>query len=286
MKTRHSPPILLLAWALAVIPSLKLQADGPTISAIPNMTTSEDAPPASRTFTIADADTPASSLVLSGLSSNPSLVPPTNIAFSGVGSSRVVTVMPAPNASGITTLTLTVSDAEGNTTSTSFNLVVTSVNDPPTLNALPNLTIDEGTGPQTVTLSGISSGAANETQTLAVSAASSDPSLIPNPIVTYVSPGSTGSLSVAPKTDAFGISTITVSVHDGVTASAQSFQVTVNARLQIAVADTDAVLTWAPTNAVLQQTDADRSQWMDIPSATSPYSVPFTETRFYRLRQK
>ena len=38
--------------------------------------------------------------------------------------------------------------------------------------------------------------------------------------------------------------------------------------------------------AVLQQTDADRSQWMDIPSATSPYSVPFTETRFYRLRQK
>jgi hypothetical protein len=119
-----------------------------------------------------------------------------------------------------------------------------------------------------------------------VSAASSDPSLIPNPIVTYVSPASTGSLRFAPQSDAFGLSTITVSVHDGVTASAQSFQVTVNARLHIAVADTDAVLTWAATNAVLQQTDADQSQWMDIPSATSPYSVPLTETRFYRLRQK
>src|SRR4030095_12766924 len=133
---------------------------------------------------------------------------------------------------------------------------------------------------------GITSGAGNEAQTLTVSAVSSDPSVLPNPTVTYISPGSTGSLRIVPKEDAFGVSTVTVSVQDGVTTGSQSFQVTVNARLQIAMAENDDVLTWAAPNGMLQQTDVDQSQWTDVPDATSPYRVALSGTRFYRLRQK
>src|SRR5437588_3377418 len=46
-----------------------------------------------------------------------------------------------------------------------------------------NLTINENAGLQTVNLSGISSGATNEAQVLTVTAISSNPALIPPPMV-------------------------------------------------------------------------------------------------------
>jgi hypothetical protein len=286
MKTVRPDSLLLLVFALVVNPSSALRADGPTISPIPNLTTSEDTPVGGVSFTIADAETPAASLHLTAVSSNPVLLPVSNISLAGIGNARVVFMVPATNSSGTTTITITAQDADGNVGATSFLLTVTAVNDPPTLSALPNLVIDENAGPQTVSLSGITSGAGNEAQTLTVSAVSSDPSVLPNPTVTYISPGSTGSLRIVPKEDAFGVSTVTVSVQDGVTTGSQSFQVTVNARLQIAMAENDAVLTWAATNGMLQQTDVDQSQWTDVPDATSPYRVALSGTRFYRLRQK
>src|SRR5205085_1574440 len=65
-------------------------------------------------------------------------------------------------------------------------------NQPPTLNSLVNLTINENAGLQTVNLSGISSGATNEAQVLTVTAISSNPALIPPPMVNYSSPNTTG----------------------------------------------------------------------------------------------
>ncbi|MDW8308642.1 MAG: fibronectin type III domain-containing protein, partial [Verrucomicrobiales bacterium] len=62
------------------------------------------------------------------------------------------------------------------------------VNYPPTLDPIANRTINEDAGPQTVTLTGISSGHSNEVQTLTVTATSSNPALIPNPTVSYTSP--------------------------------------------------------------------------------------------------
>ena len=58
-----------------------------------------------------------------------------------------------------------------------------SGNQAPTLNALNNLSTNENAGLQTVDLTGITSGATNEIQALTVTARSSNPGLIPNPIV-------------------------------------------------------------------------------------------------------
>jgi hypothetical protein len=103
-------------------------------------------------------------------------------------------------------------------------------NAPPTLDPLANLTIVENSGPQTVTLSGISSGAVNEVQTLSISAFSSNPGLIDSPIVAYSSPDTTGALTFTPTPGSFGSTIITIMVDDGGAISntlIRSFTVTV-----------------------------------------------------------
>ena len=52
---------------------------------------------------------------------------------------------------------------------------VNQPNDAPTLDPLLNLTLNENAGAQTVNLSGISSGAANENQTLTITACFEQP---------------------------------------------------------------------------------------------------------------
>ena len=79
-----------------------------------------------------------------------------------------------------------------------------SPNHPPTLNALAALTIKENSGPQTVPLTGITSGASNEVQTLTVTAASSNPNLISALTVNYACPGPNGTLGFSPATNVYG----------------------------------------------------------------------------------
>ena len=84
----------------------------------------------------------------------------------------------------------------------------------PTLDALPNLTINEDAPQQFVALSGISAGE-GETQALRVTATSSNTAIIPNPSVSYVSPNPQGSLSFTPVANRYGVVTVTVDVEDG-----------------------------------------------------------------------
>jgi len=68
--------------------------------------------------------------------------------------------------------------------------------------------------PQTINLTGISSGALNESQTILVTATSSNPSLIPNPVVTYSSPAASGTLAFTVATNLGGTALISVIVQD------------------------------------------------------------------------
>src|SRR5947209_12159874 len=119
-------------------------------------------------------------LNVTALSSNQTLVPTTNIIISGFGTNRTATITPAPNQNGSGAIRLTVSDGTTNA-STSFTLTVNPVNDPPTLDRIADI---NGTSPagnatfsQTVSLTGIGTGATNETQTLTVTAYSSNTSM-------------------------------------------------------------------------------------------------------------
>ena len=199
----------------------------PTISDIANQTTDEDTPLTGIAFTVGDAQTAAASLTVTATSSNTALVPNANLILNGSGASRTLSVTPAGNQSGTTTITVTVSDGT-TTTSDTFTLTVDAVNDEPTLNAINNPpAIPLNSGAQTISLTGITAGG-GETQALTVTATSSDPALIPDPTVTYTSPNSTGSLSFTPVAGQSGTADITVTVSDGTLTTTQTFTVTVS----------------------------------------------------------
>lgn len=99
----------------------------PTISAIAATSTSINTPSAPISFTVGDTETSAGSLVVTAASSNTSLVPLSGLALGGTGASRTVTITPAANQIGTSTITVTVSDGSL-TASSQFLLTVNSAN--------------------------------------------------------------------------------------------------------------------------------------------------------------
>ena len=173
-------------------------------------------------------------LTVTAVSSNPALIPTPAVSYGSANTTGTLTFAPASNASGTATITVTVNDgqAQNNTVTRTFTVTVNAANNPPTLNALGNLALNQNAGAQTVNLSGISSGAASEIQTLTVTAVSSNPALIPTPAVSYGSANTTGTLTFAPASNASGTATITVTVNDGQAQNntvTRTFTVTVNA---------------------------------------------------------
>jgi hypothetical protein len=206
----------------------------PTLDAIPDLNLSENA--ASQTVNLtgisAGAPNENQSLTVTAVSSNPALIPNPKVNYTSPKTTGNLSFTPAANAVGSATLTVTVNDggASNNVISRTFTVAVTAVNQPPTLNSIGNLVLNENAGLQTVSLSGISPGSASENQFLTVTAVSSNPGLIPNPSVSYTSPNATGTLTFTPVPYEFGAATVTVTVNDGAASNnvtSRSFSVTV-----------------------------------------------------------
>jgi hypothetical protein len=198
----------------------------PTITAIGDRVTAEDTATGAISFTVGDTETPAGSLTVSGSSSNGTLVPNGNVVFGGSGASRTVTVTPAANQNGVTTITVTVSDGQASR-STSFQLTVTAVNDGPTLTGFSNQTTTAGTGvgPLSFTVADVETPAAS----LTVSGSSSNPTLVPNGNIVFGGSGGSRTLTVTPAGSQTGTATITVTVSDGQLSTSTGFQLTVTA---------------------------------------------------------
>lgn len=122
--------------------TFQLASTAPTISAPTDAQTAEDTPSAPITIQIGDAETAASRLRVRAQSTNPALIPPDRLTLSGSGAERTLTITPAPDQHGTAQITLTVDDHIATTTA-SFTLTVTPVNDPPTDLALSDATIAE-----------------------------------------------------------------------------------------------------------------------------------------------
>jgi translation elongation factor EF-1beta len=207
----------------------------PTLNPLANITVNENAP--SQTVNLSGITSGATNeiqtLSVTAVSSNPSLIPNPTINYGSPNTTGTLSFTPARLTFGSATITVTVNDNAGsnNVTAQSFVVTVHPVNQPPTLSPLAGVTINENAAAQSVNLSGVTSGATNEVQTLTLTAVSSNPSLIPNPTINYTSPNTSGSLSFAPVTLGFGSATITVTVNDNAgsnNVTTQSFVVTVN----------------------------------------------------------
>jgi len=99
--------------------------DAPAISNIVDRTIDANTNTGAVSFTIGDDD--LASVVVSGGTSNTTLVPSANIVFGGTGANRAVTVTPAANQSGTATITVTVTDGGGLTAVDTFVLTVKAV---------------------------------------------------------------------------------------------------------------------------------------------------------------
>ncbi|MDB5386400.1 MAG: tandem-95 repeat protein, partial [Planctomycetaceae bacterium] len=101
----------------------------PALSSITDQTTLEDFATGSLQFSISDPETSAANLIVTGSSSNPTLVSNANITFGGTGADRNVTITPLPNQSGSVTITVTVNDGASSSNRT-FQVTVQPVDDP------------------------------------------------------------------------------------------------------------------------------------------------------------
>jgi hypothetical protein len=207
----------------------------PTLNALANVTLNENAglQTVNLSGITSGATNQTQTLTVTASSSNPSLIPTPAVSYTSPNTTGSITFTPVASAYGSATVTVTVNNggASNNIVFRTFTVTVNPANQPPTLNALANVTLNENAGLQTVNLSGITSGATNQTQTLTVTASSSNPSLIPTPAVSYTSPNTTGSITFTPVASAYGSATVTVTVNNGTASNnlvSQTFTVTVN----------------------------------------------------------
>jgi uncharacterized protein YkwD/D-arabinose 5-phosphate isomerase GutQ len=196
----------------------------PTITNITDKSTPEDTPTSPIAFTIGDLESTAAQVMVSVTSSNAALVPDQNIVLGGSGSSRTLTITPAANQAGTTTITVTVTDPGGLTAKGTFVLTVTPVNDPPTLASVLDQTTAED-APLDVPL------AVGDPDTplanLTLTATTNNLALLPAGSLTVTGTGSDRMLKIMPRANQSGSAVITVTVNDGSLIASQSFTLTV-----------------------------------------------------------
>lgn len=210
----ESAPSTEVAYTVPAVPS-----QPPTLASISNLTVSENS--ALQTVVLSAISAGSSNyltpLTITAVSSNPGLIPTPAISYVSPNTSGTLTFTPVAAAFGTAVITVTVNNGQptNNLVSRSFTVTVNWVNQHPTLDPIANLTLYPNAGLQQLLLSGITSGAANESQALALRVKSSNLSVVPLPTLSYVNPSATATLSFLPIPLALGTSTVTVTVTDG-----------------------------------------------------------------------
>lgn len=188
----------------------------PTLTlAATTLTTNEDTP-ATMSYTHSDDYSDVETITRSATSSNPALVASSGLVFSGTGATtRSLTVTPLADASGTATITVTLRDTAGLTTSSSFALTVNAVNDAPTVAAVATQTTNVG-APRSVTVSLSDIDTALGSVTL--SATSDNATVLPASGIALTGTGATRTLTLTPA--AAGSAVVTLLANDGTVNSA------------------------------------------------------------------
>jgi hypothetical protein len=156
---------------------------------------------------------PGQTATLTATSSEPGLVP--NPTVSGSAPTFTLTFQPAPNATGVATITVTADDGQciNHLFSGQFLVTVAAPNVAPSFLMGPNEQVPSSSGPATYPswATGILSGPSTESwQTVAFTVTAADPSLFA--VQPAISP--TGTLTFTPAPGAVGQTTVTVVLQD------------------------------------------------------------------------
>jgi VCBS repeat-containing protein len=207
--------------------------DAPVIAPVSNQTVAEDSVQSVVLLSLSDVDGDILGVTVS--SADTTLLPLAGLVVSGSGSNRVLSITPAAGRSGSTAVTVVVSDGLLSS-STTFTVEVTPVNDSPTISSIADQTINEDG-----ILSGIEFTVADDDgETPAVFVTSTNVVLLPPGSLVITGSGSVRQLSIVPAANRFGTAVVTVTVSDGLASSSSSFSLTVTSvnDAPMAVADT------------------------------------------------
>jgi len=244
----------------------------PVISSISPQTTDEDTAIDSIAFTATDMETASCDLNITLLSSDPILLSNTNLSYICDSGQYTITAIPETNQNGVATITVIVADSAGLTTSTFFDLIVSSVNDTPEISFIADQNMNEDTAINSInfTVTDIE----NANCSMDITLTSSDESIVPNANLSYVCNNNNYTITALPVSDQSGVVTITVMVTDsaGMTAT-KSFDLTVTAVNDPPVITSDVNFTMnedATSILTLTATDAESADCsMDITFASS-----------------
>lgn len=119
-----------------------------------------------------------------------------------------------PQTAGTAHISVFAIDSENDSTGVTFEVKsYTSLNNPPTIENISNFSVLNNAGMQVLKLHGISDGD-NNTQTLTITAVSSNPGVIPDPVVAYNQGDSIAQLHFTPVAGQQGKVTITLTLAD------------------------------------------------------------------------
>ncbi len=181
-------------------------------------------------FTILDAEDPATSLQLDKTSSNPSVISTANISFGGSSSSRTVNIT-AGSQTGSSTITIWVIDTGGKSNSAAFTVTVLPANTAPVISTISptNTLINITAGPIPFTVGDAETPSSN----LTVSAVSSNAALVPNQNISFGGSGSNRTVTIVPASGQIGVAPITVIASDGTNTATSSLALMVLPSAQV-----------------------------------------------------
>jgi dienelactone hydrolase len=199
----------------------------PVLSWIADRRTAPNTAIAPITFMVEDVETPADALTVTAVSSNTVLLPDTGITLNSTGANWTATLTPVGGQTGRVTVTLTVSDGS-KTSARSFTLTVANTisnNTPPMLQGIADeaIPMNGSYGPLTLVVKDTESAE----NTLTLSAASSNPVLVPVGKIAFGGQNYGRTVTVTPETGQTGQATITLTVSDGSNTASTSFMLEV-----------------------------------------------------------
>lgn len=192
----------------------------PVISPVPAQSLEMGTSSNAISFLVSDAESPAGTLSVSAVVSDPALIDAAGLSFSGLDSDRALTLTPVSGKTGTATVTLIVSDGELSA-STAFTVTVSPKNAPPTITSIGSRSVTMGT--TTAAIDFFLGDALTPVEDLAVTATSSNTSLVPNSAIVFGGSGANRWLKATPVAGQTGTTTVTVTVSDGELSTSTSF---------------------------------------------------------------
>jgi len=184
----------------------------PTISPIDDIEIPEDSIIGSISFTVNDDKTSPANLIVNVHSSDQSLIPDEKIIISGEGTDRNINISTVKDAFGKTIITLTVTDEDNLSATTSFTVTVLPVNDIPIISPLSPINTDEDTmsNKRLFTVSDVET----PQNDLIVTAVSNNATLVINDNILLGIEDEKRSIQIQPNPNSYGEALITVQVAD------------------------------------------------------------------------